>query len=595
MTSASPLLQPPAAPPPGRGGVASARVSTAAALAGVAVCLVVAATWAVSTELDRAWFDRLNGSGAGPDVLWASLSVLGFGLSAVILVFALARRDAAVLAAMLWCLLVGGVATQVAKAAFSTQRPASALGVDGLHVIGDPIFRAGSMPSGHATTAFAVVGLLVLAGGLGGPLWRRVGVVLGAVVLGVGVSVSRVMTGAHWPADALAGAALGIAVALVAWWLTHLGPSPEGLLRPGVQRLIGLGECAAAVGLATMWTGYEEVMPFQWSLAAVAAASGLRRLSTAEPGWHHRLPLERTLRTARLALAIFVPLALFAWLAGYVEPDPLLRRLVEVPAWVWLAATLAWLASYGLRALRLQGEWARRAHQPFAACLRVVLLHNAAVLVTPLRLGEAGYVWLVARHFGVSVSDAARSLLWLRLQDLVVLGVAAMLWLAPWPPMVRGLTAIALIAGLVLAMPVVLRHLALRWEMFRRVLDAIYDHRADHAGWAFSVGNWVLKLIAVSLLLEAMSGVSTTVAWQSALGGELAGALPIQAPAGIGTYEAGVWMASGLSLDAAASLIGAAVAVHVFTLALGLGAAAVAGACGAAPSLMKPSRSVDVR
>ena len=68
-------------------------------------------------------------------------------------------------------------------------------------------YATASFPSGHATTAFATAVLL----GLWYP--RGTGVFVGLAVL---VAVSRVMLGAHFPSDALAGAVLGSGVALVA-------------------------------------------------------------------------------------------------------------------------------------------------------------------------------------------------------------------------------------------------------------------------------------------------------------------------------------------------------------------------------------------
>ncbi len=69
-------------------------------------------------------------------------------------------------------------------------------------------YATASFPSGHATTAFATA--VVLA------LWypRGTGVFVGMAVL---VAVSRVMLGAHFPSDVLAGALLGSGVALVVY------------------------------------------------------------------------------------------------------------------------------------------------------------------------------------------------------------------------------------------------------------------------------------------------------------------------------------------------------------------------------------------
>ena len=56
-----------------------------------------------------------------------------------------------------------------------------------------------------------------------------------------------------------------------------------------------------------------------------------------------------------------------------------------------------------------------------------------------------------------------------------------------------------------------------------------------------------------------------------ALGGELAGILPIQGPAGFGTYEAGVWAGASLHGGPSLRVAAPAVAVHLFSLATARG------------------------
>jgi undecaprenyl-diphosphatase len=63
-----------------------------------------------------------------------------------------------------------------------------------------------SFPSGHATTAFALAALLALWY----PRWAA-----GFLALAGLIGLSRVVLGAHFPSDVLAGAALGMGVALI--------------------------------------------------------------------------------------------------------------------------------------------------------------------------------------------------------------------------------------------------------------------------------------------------------------------------------------------------------------------------------------------
>jgi len=82
-------------------------------------------------------------------------------------------------------------------------RPPEAIGLDAL--IGVP--ASASFPSGHAMTAFATAGAVaVLAPRLRWPV----------VALAAVIAFSRVYLGVHFWLDVLAGAALGLAVALLA-------------------------------------------------------------------------------------------------------------------------------------------------------------------------------------------------------------------------------------------------------------------------------------------------------------------------------------------------------------------------------------------
>jgi len=67
-------------------------------------------------------------------------------------------------------------------------------------------YAVASFPSGHATTAFALATLL----SLWYPRWAPAFVALAGLV-----ALSRVALGAHFPSDVLAGAVLGMGVALI--------------------------------------------------------------------------------------------------------------------------------------------------------------------------------------------------------------------------------------------------------------------------------------------------------------------------------------------------------------------------------------------
>lgn len=112
-----------------------------------------------------------------------------------------------------WSPLLGAVlavalaeaAAAVLKVLIDRPRPHSGLADPPAEV---RIPHTSSFPSGHSTTAFAGATVLALA-------WPRAAVPL--YLLAAAVAYSRVYLGVHYPADAVAGALLGLALGALAW------------------------------------------------------------------------------------------------------------------------------------------------------------------------------------------------------------------------------------------------------------------------------------------------------------------------------------------------------------------------------------------
>lgn len=248
---------------------------TAALLALAAVALRLA-------DLNRPLFLALNHAlliDPAPlsDAIWASLSVLGLGVSAWLVFSFLAMRGTAAalqaLAAFIYCLPIGGLLTHGLKRLFAEARPAGVLPMDQLHVIGDPLLYS-SMPSGHSVTAFAVATVLL-------GCWRHVPLAgrLGMAALCAVVALSRVATAAHWPADVLAGASLGVLTGVCGLWLAHRSALRSWLTTRRGRVLAALAQGAAGIGLCLIDTGYPQAIILQWSLGlSSVAAAGWRLL-----------------------------------------------------------------------------------------------------------------------------------------------------------------------------------------------------------------------------------------------------------------------------------------------------------------------------
>jgi hypothetical protein len=250
-------------------------------------------------------------------------------------------------------------------------------------------------------------------------------------------------------------------------------------------------------------------------------------------------------------------------------------RLMDVPKTVLVICTLGWLSSFLFRAFRLKGEWHAHGKISLWDSLSLTFLHNAAVILVPFRVGELGYPVLVQKLLNVSLQQCIRSLLWLRFQDGIVLLSLAFL-LLPFLSTELRIAGLSVVVILCLATQKWwLRLLRSRHFLIRQV-RAFLHQRSSPWGWFWSAANWIVKLLVVSMMLSNLTGLDTLQTLRGALAGELSALLPLTGPAGLGTYEAGVWTGLGLTWQEMKGLMGSVLLTHLFFLCISLLGAVVA-------------------
>lgn len=275
-------------------------------------------------------------------------------------------------------------------------------------------------------------------------------------------------------------------------------------------------------------------------------------------------------------------LALVLWVHWQVGWRTLLAPWAGMPASTLAGLFAVSLLSYLARGVRLYRYFPELLHGRLAATMRLSVLHNFANNLLPMRSGEAVMPLLMRRYFGHRLADSTLALVWIRLLDLHVLGLIALLagWLAAphwlWP-------AALLVALLALPGGYALRGwlLAALGEgegrmrgLARRLLQALPARGAQLAEvYAWTLATWATKFLAFTLILQYFTGLPLWQAITGVIGAELSSVLPFHGVAGAGSYEAAMVLAlapTGVSADMALT---GAVNLHLFllgvTLALG--------------------------
>jgi uncharacterized membrane protein YbhN (UPF0104 family) len=293
--------------------------------------------------------------------------------------------------------------------------------------------------------------------------------------------------------------------------------------------------------------------------------------------------LRRAVPSLALALAFVLAVQYFV---GWRE---VLRAWSEVPVPLTAAAVLLITASYGCRAARLSAYFRGPTRVRFGPALRVTLVHNLLNHVMPFRTGEASFPILLKRAVDLDVGRGLATLVWFRLLDAAVLASlgGALIAFGHW----RGAYWFALLA-IGPALPFAsfaLRPRIAAWvgalerPRLKRTLQAMVEAIPSSAASmvldvVWTILNWLFKLFALAVVLAVFSKAGPVASLVAVLSGELTSLLPLHAPAGLGTYEAGIVSALALAGTPTVLAIKAAVNVHLMllTTAMILGFAALA-------------------
>jgi membrane-associated phospholipid phosphatase len=233
----------------------------------LAAAILFAAVVLQASTMNKDLFLGLNSwATVLPDVIWSCWTILGdTWMVLTLLALCLWWQPQALLGFAL-AVPLGGAVSRLTKVLTQMPRPAGAMEPSQFHIVG-PVLEFHSFPSGHTLSAFALLAV-VLAGRRWG-MWGWAG-----LILAMGVGFSRMAVGAHWPADVLAGAALGWVCGTFtrAWgdqWLQRQSPERQDRTLRALT-WVCLVLCAVAYRIDTL---YPLAREFQMILACAGLLS----------------------------------------------------------------------------------------------------------------------------------------------------------------------------------------------------------------------------------------------------------------------------------------------------------------------------------
>ena len=320
--------------------------------------------------------------------------------------------------------------------------------------------------------------------------------------------------------------------------------------------------------------------------AGTAVSAGIMPKFLASPQYRMK-PSSKKSNAPRIKalLAWLAVLAIVGGLIAWIGPARLIEPWRHISPIALGVALLLMVASYALRAVRIQRYFLAELRGQFLPTLKLSTWHILLNNFLPMRTGEISFPILMQHYFALPATRTVPVLLWFRLLDLqaiVILGLIAVLgiwgadskfasaWLVPIVILVPAPMVIYLARARIRRL--IARRAAGKWQA--RLLASVDSlpnslaHFLATLGWTWA--NWLVKLLTLAWLLKNLAPVTVAGALAGAIGGDLTTVLPIHAPGGFGTFEAGVVLAWQPFALPTPELFAAALNLHVFLLGTSL-------------------------
>lgn len=213
-------------------------------------------------------FLRINQDArALPDTIWVFLNLFGngwfvFALTSPLLILAPRLLIAGVISGA-----ITGATSRILKLTLSMPRPASVLDPSSFYILGKPLTSL-SMPSGHTLTAFTLATALYFSAA---PEKRKP--YLWVFLIAIGAGLARIAVGAHWPADVMAGAAIGLLGGVVGATFAQRLPVRVATPASWLVRIIAACALLCLYMLLNKQMDFAESWPFQYGASVIVVLS----------------------------------------------------------------------------------------------------------------------------------------------------------------------------------------------------------------------------------------------------------------------------------------------------------------------------------
>ncbi len=194
-----------------------------------------------------------------PPFFLHNLTMFGDGVFILTLILALTTQNIQFHWTVLLAALIGCISTNLLKLYFDAPRPPAVLDHDTFIIVGKALIRY-SFPSGHTLASFLLANVAIC-------YVQSIYAKTALLLLAVGVGLSRILLGVHWPLDTLVGGALGIWCSILAVWLSYKWRAG---INPGPHIFILFLFTAACLSIFFEGVDYAHAKPMAYTVALIA-------------------------------------------------------------------------------------------------------------------------------------------------------------------------------------------------------------------------------------------------------------------------------------------------------------------------------------